>query len=75
MKKITLSEFVSEVGQQKAADTFGIRQSAISKAIERNRNIIVIQSDGVVLGAEEIKPFPGKAIGKLNVPDAKHTDA
>ncbi|CAM8293220.1 Cro/CI family transcriptional regulator [Morganella morganii] len=74
MKKITLSEFVSEVGQQKAADAFGIRQSAISKAIEKNRNIFVIQSDGVVLSAEEIKPFPRKSLGNLNASEPKHTD-
>ena len=74
MKKITLSEFVSEVGQQKAADVFGIRQSAISKAIEKNRNIFVIQSDGVVLSAEEIKPCPCKSLGNLNASEPKHTD-
>ena len=35
--KISLAEFVGEVGQAKAADAIGVHQTAISKAIRVGR--------------------------------------
>ncbi|GAA0517491.1 Cro/CI family transcriptional regulator [Tatumella terrea] len=58
MEKLTLSAFVSRNGQEKAAEVFNCRQSAISKAISSGRNITVtILENGKVI-AEELKPFP-----------------
>lgn len=58
MEKLPLSVFVSRNGQEKAAEIFNVRQSAISKALSSGRNITVtILEDGKVI-AEELKPFP-----------------
>lgn len=58
MKRLPLSIFVSQKGQEKAAEMFGVRQSAISKALSSGRNITVIISDDGSVEAEELKPFP-----------------
>ncbi|HBX2115276.1 Cro/CI family transcriptional regulator [Klebsiella aerogenes] len=56
--KISLAEFVGEVGQAKAADAIGVHQTAISKAIRVGRQIFINRlPDGKIM-AEEIKPFP-----------------
>ena len=56
--KISLAEFVGEVGQAKAADAIGVHQTAISKAIRVGRQIFInLLPDGKIK-AEEIKPFP-----------------
>lgn len=39
--KISLAEFVGEVGQAKAADAIGVHQTAISKAIRVGRQIFI----------------------------------
>lgn len=58
MEKLPLSVFVSRNGQEKAAEIFNVRQSAISKALSSGRNITVtIFENGQVI-AEELKPFP-----------------
>lgn len=57
MQKITLSDFVDEVGQNKAAELLGVTQPAIHKAIHRARKIFVYKTDSSVF-AEEVRPFP-----------------
>ncbi|MGU0056790.1 Cro/CI family transcriptional regulator [Enterobacter hormaechei] len=42
--KISLAEFVGEVGQAKAADAIGVHQTAISKAIRVGRQIFYQQA-------------------------------
>ncbi|MCC8421975.1 Cro/CI family transcriptional regulator [Photorhabdus thracensis] len=60
MDRIPLSDFVSKNGQQETAALFGIRQSAISKALSIGRKItVIVHSDGRI-EAEEIKPFPSQ---------------
>ncbi|MBX8889179.1 hypothetical protein HCH39_05595 [Enterobacter kobei] len=39
--KISLAEYVDEVGQVKAADAIGVHQTAISKAIRVGRQIFI----------------------------------
>lgn len=56
--KISLAEYVDEVGQVKAADAIGVHQTAISKAIRVGRQIFVNKLPGGKVEAEEIKPFP-----------------
>lgn len=58
MKRIPLTTFATEIGQNKAAEMLGVRQSAISKAILKKRNIYVIQKSDGTIEAEEIKSFP-----------------
>ncbi|HEF8772446.1 TPA: hypothetical protein RG734_001437 [Providencia stuartii] len=58
MKRIPLTAFATELGQNKVAEMLGVRQSAISKAILKKRNIYVIQKSDGSIEAEEIKPFP-----------------
>lgn len=41
MERLPLSDFVSRNGQEKAAEIFNVRQSAISKALSSGRNITV----------------------------------
>ncbi|HAF1404926.1 TPA: hypothetical protein G8O12_003738 [Salmonella enterica] len=61
MKKFSLAEFVREHGQPKTAEIFGIKQSAISKALRLNRNITIIQqADGTYEG-EEVRSFPHRS--------------
>ncbi|PHM22119.1 Cro/CI family transcriptional regulator [Xenorhabdus budapestensis] len=58
MERISLSDFVSQIGQGETAALFGVRQSAISKALAIGRNItVIVHQDGRV-EAEELKPFP-----------------
>lgn len=65
MKIIPLSEYVLENGQAKTAEALGVYQSAISKALKRNRKVnILVQEDGTI-EAEEVRPFPNK-----NKPDS-----
>ncbi|MBL5919800.1 hypothetical protein I7V28_01455 [Lelliottia amnigena] len=60
MKIIPLSEYVLENGQAKTAEALGVYQSAISKALKRNRKVnILVQEDGKI-EAEEVRPFPNK---------------
>lgn len=56
--KISLAEYVDEVGQAKAADAIGVHQTAISKAIRVGRKIFVNTLPDGKVKAEEIKPFP-----------------
>ncbi|KGA99900.1 regulatory protein cro [Enterobacteriaceae bacterium ATCC 29904] len=58
--KISLAEYVGEVGQAKAADAIGIHQTAISKAIRVGRQIFISRLPGGKIQAEEIRPFPHK---------------
>lgn len=56
--KISLADYVGEVGQAKAADAIGVHQTAISKAIRVGRQIFVSTLPNGKIKAEEIKPFP-----------------
>lgn len=58
MKRIPLIAFATEIGQNNVAKMLGVRQSAISKAILKKRNIYVIQKSDGTIEAEEIKSFP-----------------
>jgi len=58
MKQVSLKDFAGEVGQEKAAASLGVRQSAISKALRAGRDIfVIIHADGR-LEAKELKNFP-----------------
>lgn len=62
MKRISLADFVSQNGQERSAAVFGVRQSAVSKALACKRDItVIIHADGQIF-AEEIRPFPSKKI-------------
>ena len=56
--KISLAEYVDEVGQARAADAIGVHQTAISKAIRVGRKIFVNTLPYGKIKSEEIKPFP-----------------
>lgn len=58
MERIPLTVFATELGQNKVAELLGVRQSAISKAILKKRNIYVIKKQDGSVEAEEIKAFP-----------------
>lgn len=71
MKIVPLSEYVLENGQAKTAEALGVYQSAISKALKRNRRVnILVKEDGKI-EAEEVRPFPNK--NKLAEPGAAVT--
>lgn len=56
--KISLAEYVNEVGQVKAADAIGVHQTAISKAIRVGRQIFINRLPNGKVQAEEIRSFP-----------------
>jgi len=58
MKRIPLSDYVSEHGQTKTATDLGMYQSAVSKALKSNRTITVLVYDDGTVKAEENRPFP-----------------
>lgn len=58
MEKVPLTKFATELGQHKTAELLGVRQSAISKAILKKRNIFIIRKQDGTVEAEEVKPFP-----------------
>lgn len=60
MQRTSLKEFVSEVGQLKAAQALRMTQGAISKALRVEREVYVISLGGGEYRAEEIKPFPAQ---------------
>lgn len=58
MNRFSLSEYVDLYGQAKTASDLGVYQSAISKALNKGRNVTVtINEEGKVEG-EEVRPFP-----------------
>ncbi|EHK2735211.1 hypothetical protein J9K13_002739 [Salmonella enterica] len=67
MEKISLADFVNEIGQQKAAFMLGVHQTAISKALRVGREIFIRRLPNGEVKAEEIRPFPGsRASGNGN---------
>lgn len=56
MKIFSLSEYVRENGQAKAAAILGITQGAVSQAVAKNRDIYIEEKDGST-SAYEIKRF------------------
>lgn len=74
MKRIPLSEYVSEHGQTKTATDLGMYQSAISKALKQKRNVtILVYEDGRVK-AEEHRPFPSNKPAAQTEANHKHSD-
>lgn len=61
MQRTPLKEFVTRVGQIKAAAALGLTQGGISKALRADREVYVIDLGDGSYKAEEIKPFPGQA--------------
>lgn len=61
MQRTPLNEFVTKVGQIKAAKELGMTQGGISKALRAGREVYVIEQGNGKYKAEEIKPFPGHA--------------
>lgn len=57
-KRITLAEYVSQVGQTGAASALGCTQPGIRKALCAERTVYVDLWDDGAVSAEEIKPFP-----------------
>ena len=60
MNRISLNDYVADVGQQKAAEQLGVSQGAISKAIRTGRMIFVERIGDQEVRAEEVKPFPSQ---------------
>lgn len=60
MNRISLNDFVADVGQQRAAEQLGVTQGAISKAIRTGRMIFVEVIGDQKFKAEEVKPFPSQ---------------
>lgn len=56
MKIFSLSEYVRENGQVKAAAILGMTQGAVSQAVAKNRDIYIEEKDGIA-SAYEIKRF------------------
>jgi len=56
--KISLAEFVGEVGQAKAADAIGVHQTAISKAMRVGRQIFINKLPTGEVKAVEYRDFP-----------------
>ena len=56
--KISLAEYVAEVGQVKAAHAIGVHQTAISKAIRVGRKIFVNKLPTGEVTATEYRDFP-----------------
>lgn len=56
MKIFSLSEYVRENGQVKAAAILGMTQGAVSQAVAKNRDIYIEEKDGTA-SAYEIKRF------------------
>jgi len=56
MKIFSLSEYVRENGQARAAVILGITQGAVSQAVAKNRDIYIEEKDGTT-SAYEIKRF------------------
>lgn len=67
MRRITLNEFATELGQTKAAELIGIRQSSLSKALRVGRAVFVTELDDGTFSAEELRPFPAQATPKKSV--------
>ncbi|UXN34384.1 Cro/CI family transcriptional regulator [Avibacterium paragallinarum] len=60
MNRIPLSDYVKTYGQAATAKAVGVTQGAISKALDKARNIFVIPDETGKIRAEEVRPFPSK---------------
>ncbi|MCY1259033.1 Cro [compost metagenome] len=60
MQRIPLKDFVTKVGQLKAASALRMSQGGISKALKAGREVYVTVFDDGRFEAEEVKPFPGQ---------------
>lgn len=60
MNSIPLTDYVKDKGQAFAAESLGVHQTAISKAIRAGRNVMVtLMPDGSVK-ALEVRSFPSQ---------------
>lgn len=60
MQRISLKDFVTKVGQLKAATALRMSQGGISKALKAGREVYVTEFDDGSFEAEEVKPFPAQ---------------
>lgn len=58
--KMTLADYVSDVGQAEAAKAIGVHQTAISKALRVGRAITINTLPNGKIEAVEARPFPAK---------------
>lgn len=56
--KISLAQYVNEVGQAKAASAIGVHQTAISKAVRVGRQIYIDRLPSGEVRAVEYREFP-----------------
>lgn len=56
--KISLAQYVSEVGQAKAAAAIGVHQTAISRAVRVGRQIYILKLPDGEVKAIEYRDFP-----------------
>lgn len=56
--KISLAQYVDEVGQAKAAQAIGVHQTAISKAVRVGRQIFIDKLPTGEVKAIEYREFP-----------------
>lgn len=61
MKKKPLPDLVAEKGQTAVANALGVSPTAISKALNAGREIIVTVNRDGSMTAQELKPFPSQA--------------
>lgn len=60
MQRTSLKDFVTKVGQLKAATALRMSQGGISKALKADRVVYVTELDDGSFEAEEVKPFPAQ---------------
>lgn len=69
MEKITLSQYVAELGQCNVAEKLGVTQAAIRKALLKKRKIFIFLENGQFVHAMEERTFPSS---KANQKGCKH---
>ncbi|AAO57466.1 Cro/CI family transcriptional regulator [Pseudomonas syringae group genomosp. 3] len=71
MERISLSDFVTKIGQARVARALGCKPASIAKALKARRNIEVsVDTDGSCI-AQEVRPFPSIAPDDLELQQAK----
>lgn len=58
MNKISLSEYVAQIGQCAVAKELGITQTAVRKALFKKRKIFIFLANGQFIQATEERAFP-----------------
>lgn len=60
MSRVSLTEFATKLGQQKAAAALGMTQGSLSKALGAGREIYVTEHSDGTFTAQEHRPFPSQ---------------